>query len=177
MFEANPSSNVSSSINEGALYADGSLSVNIFYGSGSYTKIYEKPAVEIKDLIPDLGGRLGLFLGISILTFIEVFEVIYEICYAIVRKCYIVFFVGKEIKSNWEWRRVFFSFSNSSVKFLNKLKRTHSLIFKNHHFNFNNKFNQRLSISRTQHRLIINYKLSTIFKFGFFLVFLKCACL
>jgi hypothetical protein len=79
--------NANASINEGNLNADGSLSVNIFYSSLSYTNIQEKPSVTGVTLMPDLGGRLGLFLGISFLSLAEVFEVLYEILYFLARKC------------------------------------------------------------------------------------------
>jgi hypothetical protein len=82
MYAINPNA----SINEGNLYADGSLSVNIFYSSPSYTNIQEKPAVTPLTLVPDLGGRLGLFIGVSVLSFIEWFEVSYEFGYFLIRR-------------------------------------------------------------------------------------------
>jgi hypothetical protein len=85
------------SINDGNLWADGSLSVNVFYSTGTFTKINEKPAVTFATLLPDLGGRLGLFLGISILSFVEVFEVFYEIAYAIIRRFWMVYFKKNKI--------------------------------------------------------------------------------
>ncbi len=87
--------NPNMSINDGNLWADGSLSVNIFYPTGTFTNIYEKPAVTFTTLLPDLGGRLGLFLGISILSFVEIFEVVYEIAYALMRRGYLVYLVKK----------------------------------------------------------------------------------
>jgi hypothetical protein len=79
-------------INDGNLWADGSLSVNIFYPTGTFTNIYEEPAVTFTTLLPDLGGRLGLFLGISILSFVEIFEAAYDIGYALVRRVYIKYY-------------------------------------------------------------------------------------
>jgi hypothetical protein len=43
-------------INDGELDSKGTLSVNIFYASGTYTKIQEKPAVEPHNLPADVGG-------------------------------------------------------------------------------------------------------------------------
>lgn len=40
------------------------LAVNVFYPSSSYTKITEEPSVSIvTDVLPNVGGDLGLFLG------------------------------------------------------------------------------------------------------------------
>jgi hypothetical protein len=47
------------------------LAVNVFYPSSSYTKITEEPSVSIvTDVLPNVGGDLGLFLG-NFLCFIQ----------------------------------------------------------------------------------------------------------
>ena len=56
------------------------LAVNVFYPSDSLTKITEEPKTTIIDTVmPNIGGHLGLFLGMSVLTFVEVIELIFEI--------------------------------------------------------------------------------------------------
>ena len=53
------------------------VSLNIYYDSFSYTIIKELAKMDIYDLISGIGGTLGLFIGISILSVVEIFEVIF----------------------------------------------------------------------------------------------------
>lgn len=55
------------------------LAVNVFYQADFYTRIKEKAAIEYDVYISNIGGALGLFLGISILSFIEIFELLVEV--------------------------------------------------------------------------------------------------
>ena len=55
------------------------LPIRFYYNEFKYTLISEKPETESFKFISDIGGILGLFLGISFLSFIEIFEIIYEI--------------------------------------------------------------------------------------------------
>ena len=54
-----------------------SLVLNIFYDSLSYTRIDEIQKTRPIDLISNIGGTLGLFLGISVLSIGEIFEIIF----------------------------------------------------------------------------------------------------
>ena len=53
---------------------DNVLKVNIFYDSLSYTHIVEEPAMDTVVLVSNIGGSLGLMLGISFATMIELVE-------------------------------------------------------------------------------------------------------
>ncbi len=55
------------------------LPIRFYYNEFKYTLISEKPETESFKFISDIGGILGLFLGISFLSLIEIFEIIYEI--------------------------------------------------------------------------------------------------
>ena len=44
-----------------------------------YTEITQEPKLILADFIAGLGGTLGLFLGVSILSFAEIFEVLIRI--------------------------------------------------------------------------------------------------
>ena len=57
------------------------LFLNIYYSELSYIKISETPKTSIIDLLSNLGGTLGLFVGISFLSFIEIVEIILEIIF------------------------------------------------------------------------------------------------
>jgi hypothetical protein len=54
----------------------------IFYDTLSYVKSVETATSgSVLDLIANVGGILGLFLGVSVLSLFETFEVIIEICF------------------------------------------------------------------------------------------------
>lgn len=53
-------------------------SVTVFYNSLKYILISQQAKTLIIDLVPNIGGILGLFIGISFLSFIEIFEFIAE---------------------------------------------------------------------------------------------------
>jgi glutaredoxin 2 len=55
------------------------INLNVFYDRLSFTQITEKPSFPFVDLISNVGGTFGLFLGISLLSFLEVVEIIYEL--------------------------------------------------------------------------------------------------
>lgn len=62
------------------------LAVNVFYTSPSYMKITEKPSILVYDLMPNIGGTMGLFLGISALSFVEFLEIGIELVAFYIRK-------------------------------------------------------------------------------------------
>jgi hypothetical protein len=55
------------------------VSVLIYYRDLRYTRISQDPKTQTFDFISNIGGILGLFLGISFLSFVELFEIIFEI--------------------------------------------------------------------------------------------------
>ena len=57
------------------------LSLNIYYEQLSYTEINQKAKTEIVDLVSNIGGLMGLFLGISFLSFCEVIEAFVDILF------------------------------------------------------------------------------------------------
>lgn len=62
------------------------LAVNVFYTSSSYMKITETPAIIVYDLMPSIGGTMGLFVGISALSFVEIVEIFIEMITLLVKK-------------------------------------------------------------------------------------------
>ena len=62
------------------------VSVNIYFKSNSIKKITEKPAILPQDLLANVGGAMGLFLGISFLSFVEIVEILFEIVHYFVHK-------------------------------------------------------------------------------------------
>lgn len=55
---------------------DSFILINVYFNNLLVTIIEESPSVNALQLVSDIGGTLGLFLGISILSIVEVFELI-----------------------------------------------------------------------------------------------------
>ncbi|CAF0974835.1 unnamed protein product [Brachionus calyciflorus] len=60
-----------------------SLQINIYYDQLMYETIEETSKMELVDLISNIGGLLGLFIGISILSFAELIEIFIEILFVL----------------------------------------------------------------------------------------------
>ncbi len=56
-------------------------SFNVYYNDLKYTFIKQEPKIELFGLISNIGGILGLFLGFSFISFLELFEVVTELFY------------------------------------------------------------------------------------------------
>ncbi|XP_020641282.2 acid-sensing ion channel 2 isoform X3 [Pogona vitticeps] len=55
------------------------LVLDIFFEALNYETIEQKKAYEVAALLGDIGGQMGLFIGASILTILEIFDYIYEL--------------------------------------------------------------------------------------------------
>ena len=64
-----------------AQLSDSVLSLNIYHESAIYQKITETPQTTSNTLISNLGGNLGLFLGVSLLSFVEIIEIFIQLLY------------------------------------------------------------------------------------------------
>ncbi|CAK8682609.1 unnamed protein product [Clavelina lepadiformis] len=53
--------------------------LNVFFEALNYETIEQKIAYEIPGLLGDIGGQMGLFIGASLLTILELFDYIYEV--------------------------------------------------------------------------------------------------
>jgi hypothetical protein len=53
--------------------------IYVYYKELKYTLISQQPKTEIFDLISKIGGILGLFMGISFMSLIEILEILFEI--------------------------------------------------------------------------------------------------
>ena len=61
------------------LYKDYFYSMKIFYAEASYTQVTESPQDDLIGLLSNLGGNLGMFLGFSIFSFVELMELLIKI--------------------------------------------------------------------------------------------------
>jgi amiloride-sensitive sodium channel subunit alpha/amiloride-sensitive sodium channel subunit gamma len=66
-------------------YRKSFIGLNIYYPYLKYTEIVEVEKYSLIDLLSNIGGTLGLFLGISFLSFVEIFEILFEIFLVLVR--------------------------------------------------------------------------------------------
>ncbi|MGH0172861.1 UNVERIFIED_CONTAM: hypothetical protein FKN15_071418 [Acipenser sinensis] len=55
------------------------LVLDIFFEALNYETIEQKKAYEVAGLLGDIGGQMGLFIGASILTILEIFDYLYEV--------------------------------------------------------------------------------------------------
>ncbi|XP_053569209.1 acid-sensing ion channel 1C-like [Bombina bombina] len=58
---------------------DNILVLDIFFEALNYETIQQKKAYEVAGLLGDIGGQMGLFIGASILTILEIFDYLYEV--------------------------------------------------------------------------------------------------
>jgi hypothetical protein len=63
--------------------ANSIVSLTIYYNELRYVEIVEIPDYTILNLISNIGGTLSLFLGISLLTFIEIIDLFVQIVYSL----------------------------------------------------------------------------------------------
>ncbi|XP_070800512.1 acid-sensing ion channel 3 [Pituophis catenifer annectens] len=54
------------------------LVLDIFFEALNYETIEQKKAYEVASLLGDIGGQMGLFIGASLLTILEIFDYLYE---------------------------------------------------------------------------------------------------
>ena len=62
------------------------LILNVYFPQLKYTEVTETPKVGVISLISNIGGTLGLFLGISLLSFVEIVEIFFEIVFILFTK-------------------------------------------------------------------------------------------
>jgi len=65
---------------------DNLVSIEIYYDNLEYTSISQLPKMNTFDLIASIGGNLGLFIGISFLSFAEIIEILGEIIIILLEK-------------------------------------------------------------------------------------------
>ena len=58
---------------------DSFTSIAFYYRSNSYTLSTESPSMDIVSLLANIGGTLGLFLGISLIQIFEIADVLLQI--------------------------------------------------------------------------------------------------
>ncbi|XP_035666346.1 amiloride-sensitive sodium channel subunit gamma-like [Branchiostoma floridae] len=62
------------------------LKVNIYYEALNFERITESPGYEVENLLGDIGGQLGLWVGMSCLSAMEIMEVLVDIVIILCKK-------------------------------------------------------------------------------------------
>lgn len=62
------------------------LSVNVFYDELKYVSFQELEKTSTIDLVAGIGGTLGLFIGVSFLSLIEILEILMRVFFVICKK-------------------------------------------------------------------------------------------
>lgn len=57
------------------------VQISVFYGDISYDHLDESAKTEVIDLVSNIGGTLGLFLGMSFLSFAEIFDILLQLLF------------------------------------------------------------------------------------------------
>ena len=60
---------------------NGIVKLNIYYDSLTYTESTESVSINFVSLFSSIGGFMGLFLGMSVMTLVEILEIIINILY------------------------------------------------------------------------------------------------
>ena len=63
---------------------EGLVKLNIYYDSLTYTEMTESVSMNAVSLLSSIGGFMGMFLGMSIMTLVEILEVLIKFFYSIV---------------------------------------------------------------------------------------------
>lgn len=58
-----------------------SLELTVYFPELKYTVVSENPKTEFFSLISNIGGLLGLFIGTSFMSFVEIIEILFEIIF------------------------------------------------------------------------------------------------
>ncbi|KAM7446208.1 ligand-gated sodium channel [Porites harrisoni] len=65
---------------------DNVLKLNIFFEELNYEVISEEPSYKLANFVSDLGGSLGFWIGMSVLSFVEILELLLLTCYTLGKK-------------------------------------------------------------------------------------------
>jgi len=62
------------------------LQLNVYYNTMGYMVVQESAAVTVDVLIAQFGGNVGLFLGMTFMSLIEIVEVVFYMIYFNIKK-------------------------------------------------------------------------------------------
>lgn len=71
--------------------------LNVYFEALNYETVEQKKAYEVPGLLGDIGGQMGLFIGASILTILELFDYVYEVIKVIIAKILSIKWIRKNL--------------------------------------------------------------------------------
>lgn len=74
--------------------------LSIYFDEIKYTRMEESPQMELVDLVANIGGTLGLFIGVSFLSFAEALEFVFIMIGTIFNRLFFTNPNRRESKSN-----------------------------------------------------------------------------
>jgi hypothetical protein len=63
------------------------VKIFIYFDEIKTTEISETPTMTFENMLANIGGTLGLFIGVSLLSFVELIELLFEIIFVLTNKC------------------------------------------------------------------------------------------
>jgi len=78
---------INRSLDDESVVLESVVKLNIFYDTLSYTSFEESPQMDIVSLLGSIGGNLGLFMGVCLFSFGEVFVALIEIVLVKISTC------------------------------------------------------------------------------------------
>ena len=60
------------------------VKLNIYYESLTFTEMTESASMDFVSLISSIGGFMGMFLGMSVMTLVEILEIIFKFFYSFI---------------------------------------------------------------------------------------------
>jgi len=88
--ECDTETSYSATINSINLY-DNLTTVQIYFRSLQYTSISQKPRMQTFDLISNVGGTFGLFVGVSFVSLFEATEIFLEISFVLFGRLIVIY--------------------------------------------------------------------------------------
>jgi hypothetical protein len=61
------------------MFKESLVRIFIYFDEIKTTEITESPSMTLVDLVANIGGTLGLFIGVSLLSFVEIIELLMEV--------------------------------------------------------------------------------------------------
>ena len=69
------------------------VKVSVNYNQLGYSYIQEQVSLDVFSIVGNVGGQFGLFLGLSVLSFIEIFELLIDITFYLKKRLFMFFLV------------------------------------------------------------------------------------
>ncbi|KAL3869754.1 hypothetical protein ACJMK2_042395, partial [Sinanodonta woodiana] len=87
IFDGGACSILMQNYNDSRLLSFNFLKLNVYFEDLNFEKIDEVPEISFTQLLSDVGGAIGLWIGLSVLALCEIFHLILELCALGINRC------------------------------------------------------------------------------------------